>query len=52
MSTDKKQKYEAPVLTRIGSFEDITQGAQFGPHTDANFPVNTPSSKLRATRRG
>jgi hypothetical protein len=38
--------YESPVLTRIGSFEDLTQGSSTGPHLDATFPSGTPDSKL------
>jgi hypothetical protein len=41
-----KASYESPVLTRIGSFEDITQGGPTGPQTDALFPNDTPKSKL------
>jgi len=41
-----KAAYESPVLTRIGSFEDITQGHSTGPSLDATFPTGTPDSKL------
>jgi hypothetical protein len=48
MSTDlpEKEKYETPVLTRIGSFEDITQGGSPGHHVDVSFPIGTPVSQL------
>lgn len=41
-----KANYESPVLTRIGSFEDITQGLAAGNKTDQLFPNDTPKSKL------
>ena len=41
-----KAPYERPMLTRIGSFEEITQGLSTGPDLDATFPVGTPDSKL------
>ena len=38
--------YETPVLTRIGSFEQVTLGNANGNKLDQNFPVNTPKSSL------
>lgn len=37
-----KAAYETPVLTRLGSFEELTQGQGTGDRLDANFPVSTP----------
>jgi hypothetical protein len=39
-----KAKYETPVLSRVGAFEDITNGKLGGVHTDAAFPTGTPSN--------
>jgi len=33
---DTKMKYEAPSLTEVGSFEEITQGTQCGGTIDFN----------------
>jgi hypothetical protein len=44
--THPKERYETPVLRRIGSFEQITQGNHTGPELDASFPGGTPDSKL------
>jgi hypothetical protein len=46
LSDSGKAGYESPVLTRIGSFEDITQGNITGAKTDQLFPNDTPKSKL------
>jgi hypothetical protein len=43
---NKKAKYEAPALTCVGTFEDITQGGGPGTRLDATFPNGTPDSKL------
>ena len=37
-----KQLYEAPTLTMVGTFEDVTQGTTVGDKTDAVMPANTP----------
>jgi hypothetical protein len=34
--------YEAPVLTKIGAFEEVTQATLIGTHLDKNYPVGTP----------
>lgn len=46
MAVDTRKEYETPELTKIGSFEEITQanGAQVA--LDASFPVNTPFDEL------
>ncbi len=38
--------YEAPVLTRIGSLEQVTMGTSSGPKTDKAFPTDTPRGNL------
>lgn len=35
-----KTQYEAPTLELVGSFENLTQGAQGSTNTDSVFPVN------------
>lgn len=39
-----KRRYEAPTLTVIGTFEDVTQATTSGTHLDATLPVGTPLS--------
>jgi hypothetical protein len=41
-----KVQYETPTLTRIGTFETITQHAAGGGFTDAAFPSHTPAGSL------
>jgi hypothetical protein len=41
-----KAKYETPVLTRIGTFEAITQGGRGVTALDASFPAHTPIGSL------
>ena len=36
---DTKMEYEAPTLTEVGSFEEITQTNNVGQLTDANLPT-------------
>ena len=43
---DTKQQYEVPELTKIGSFEEVTQGESSGIRLDASFPTQTPFSEL------
>lgn len=43
---DTRETYEAPKLTEIGSFEEITQGLHDGSFTDMNFPTDTPKPLL------
>jgi hypothetical protein len=44
---DTKQKtrvaYVKPVLSRIGSFEDITQGTATGSHFDSTHITGSPA---------
>jgi hypothetical protein len=35
-----KTIYQAPTLEMVGSFEDLTQGAQGSDNNDSVFPVN------------
>ena len=46
MQTSKKQTYQEPEVSQIGSFEEITLGGADGEFTDAYFPINTPKSLL------
>lgn len=41
-----KQTYARPELTKIGTFESLTQGSQDGESLDATFPANTPRGEL------
>jgi hypothetical protein len=43
---NRRAAYESPVLTRIGAFEEITQGNLPGTKLDHPFPTGTPSSQL------
>ncbi|MFT3722199.1 MAG: lasso RiPP family leader peptide-containing protein [Hyphomonadaceae bacterium] len=43
---DTRTEYEAPELTEIGSFEEITQGMSRGRRLDASFPTETPFENL------
>ena len=38
--------YERPLLTVLGSFETLTQGAGDGANLDAFFPTGTSLSEL------
>ncbi len=40
------QEYEAPVVVDYGDLNDLTGGSRDGEWTDADFPTNTPKSKL------
>lgn len=37
-----KRRYEAPTLTVIGTFEDVTQQTTNGAALDADLPAETP----------
>jgi hypothetical protein len=37
-----KRRYEAPTLTVIGTFEQVTQQTSVGAALDADLPANTP----------
>lgn len=41
-----KKEYEAPTITEVGSFEDITKGGADGDFTDMNFSSDTPRGDL------
>jgi hypothetical protein len=42
----KKDAYEAPALTKIGSFEALTQWASGGGYTDHAFGAGTPANDI------
>lgn len=42
----ERKVYEAPELTVVGSFEQVTQGSATGNFTDRNFPTTTPRGQL------
>lgn len=44
MQTSEKGVYEAPGVSQIGSFEEVTLGGQFAGATDSIYPVGTPST--------
>lgn len=44
MEKEAKFEYEAPTLTEIGSFEEITQANARGARTDV--PLNTPGPNV------
>ena len=46
MNNTQKKSYEAPQLKKVGSFEEVTQGAKGSVALDASFPVGTPPSAL------
>jgi hypothetical protein len=46
MQEIQKAQYEAPTLTVVGTFEDITQGQARGSQLDATFPTGTPFGDL------
>lgn len=46
MNNTQKKSYEAPRLNKVGSFEEVTQGASKGSSLDATFPVGTPFGQL------
>lgn len=35
----EKMQYEAPVLTQVGSLEEITKATNFGIHADHTIPA-------------
>lgn len=37
-----KQPYEAPTLTVVGTFEEVTQQTNSGPVLDAALPAGVP----------
>ena len=39
-------KYEAPVLTMVGTLEDLTLANEKSSNLDANFPAGTPGSQV------
>lgn len=42
----EKERYERPVLTRVGTFESITQHASSGNALDSGFPAGASASSL------
>jgi len=44
--TAMKQPYEAPALSVVGTFEEVTQGTNVGSQTDAVMPAHTPVSQV------
>lgn len=44
--TTEKTTYEAPAMTSLGSFEELTQGASKGSKLDATFPTGTDFGDL------
>ena len=46
MGQDKKVKYEAPKVRKIGDFDAITKGNASGSFLDAEFASGTPSNQL------
>lgn len=42
----RKQTYDAPILSPLGTFEALTQGASDGLKLDASFPAGTPKVDL------
>jgi len=44
--SSEKEVYEAPVLTKVGTFETITQAATSGSMLDASFPRGTSANLL------
>jgi hypothetical protein len=46
MTNINKAKYESPILTVIGSFEQVTNGTTSGAQTDAVLPRGTPVSDI------
>lgn len=42
----EKRCYEAPTLTVIGTFEQVTQATGVQDHLDKDYPVNTPFNQL------
>ncbi len=43
---DNRTEYEVPELTKIGSFEEITQANGAQTALDASFPISTPFNQL------
>ena len=41
-----RRPYEAPTLTVIGTFEDITQQTSVGTKLDAALPAGTPLEEV------
>lgn len=41
-----KKAFVAPVLTKYGKFEELTQGGSSGDNLDADFSNDTPFSDL------
>lgn len=41
-----KKTFSAPVLTKYGKFEELTQAGQAGQLSDAQFPVGTPRGQF------
>ena len=53
MNNTQKKSYEAPRLNKVGSFEEVTQGASKGSSLDATFPVaDGPAGLAAAVQRG
>ena len=45
-ASESNTTYEAPAMTCIGSFEELTLGKSTGNRLDASFPVTTPRGAL------
>jgi hypothetical protein len=45
-SSDRKQSYEKPTVTRIGTLESITQAAHTGHAFDSNIIGITPGTPV------
>lgn len=43
---DLKRRYETPLLTIIGTFEDVTRATSVGTRLDATMPAGTPLSEV------
>jgi hypothetical protein len=43
---ETRQAYETPMLTRIGTFEEVTRQTTAGDHLDVALPAGTPLSEV------
>lgn len=46
MNNTQKKSYNAPRLTEVGSFEDVTQATKKGNVSDVAWPSQTPISVI------
>ncbi len=46
MISASKKTYQKPTLSKVGSFENVTQGGVVGSKLDATFPSGTSFSDL------